>query len=71
MVQKDSPESGKHFKYLQTVSEMSRKVFQTHFQKSYFFEKALFFQTKIGQMVEKKKIFRKHMIFENESEKLF
>ena len=70
MVQKDSPESGKHFKYLQTISEVSRKVFQTHFRKSYFFDKA-FFSNKNRPNVHKKKLFRKNTIFENETEKLF
>ena len=42
-LQKYSFESGKHSKCLQSMFEVSRKDFQTHFQKSYFFEKAFFF----------------------------
>ena len=45
-LQKDSFESGEHFKYLQNMSEVSGKYFQTHFQKSYFFEKAFLFRQK-------------------------
>ena len=41
-LQKDSLESGEHSKCLQSMSEVSRKDFQTHFQKSYFSEKAFF-----------------------------
>ena len=42
MVQKDSRESGEHSKYLQSISEVSRKDFQTHLRKSYFFRKSFF-----------------------------
>ena len=32
-LQKDSPQSGEHSKYIETMSEVSRKNFQNHFQK--------------------------------------
>ena len=35
-LQIDSPESGKHSKYLESMSEVSRKNSQSHFQKLYF-----------------------------------
>ena len=41
-LQKDSPKSGEHPRCLQIISGMSRKNFQTRFQKSYFFKKAFF-----------------------------
>ena len=41
-LQKDSPESEEHSRYLQSISGVSRNNFQTHFQKSYFFEKPFF-----------------------------
>ena len=56
-LQKDSLESGEHSKCLQSMSEVSRKDFQTHFQKSYFFEKA-FFYTRLAYFCLKKKLFR-------------
>ena len=69
-LQKYSFESGEHSKCLQSMSEVSRKDFQTHFQKSYFIEKA-FFSGKNRPNAYKKKLFRKNMIFENGSENLF
>ena len=69
-LQKDSPDSEKDSKCPQSMSEVSRKDFQTHFQKSYFIEKA-FFSGKNRPNAYKKKLFRKNMIFENESEILF
>ena len=56
MIQKDSRESGEHSKYLQSISEVSIKVFLYTF--------GLF-------LSEKRSFFRKNKIFENESEKLF
>ena len=44
-LQKDSPRSGEHPRCLQSISGVSRKNFQTRFQKSYFFEKAFFCAT--------------------------
>ena len=67
---KDSPRSGEHPRCPQSISGMSRKNFQTHFQKSYFFEKA-FFSDKNRPNAYKKKFFRKNTIFENGSENLF
>ena len=60
-LQKDSPESGEHSKCLQSMSEVSRKDFQTHFQKSYFFEKAFFYA--FGLFLSEKKAFSKKYDF--------
>ena len=62
-LQKDSSESGEHSQCLQSMSEVSRKDFQTHFQKSYFFRKSFCFQTKIGQTRIKKKAFSEKYYF--------
>ena len=40
MLQKDSPESGEHFKCLQSIYEVSRRYLQANFQQSYIFKKA-------------------------------
>ena len=48
---KYSFESEEHSKCLQSMSEVSRKDFQTHFQKSYFIEKAFFFRQKYAKRV--------------------
>ena len=61
-LQKDSPESEEDSKRLQSMSNVSRKDFQTHFPKSYFFEKA-FFSDKNRPNVYKKKLFRKKYDF--------
>ena len=53
-LQKDSSESGEHSKCLQSMSQVSRKDFQTHFQKSYFFEKAFLFRQKQAKRVYKR-----------------
>ena len=39
---KDSPESGEHSRYPESMSGVPRKDFLINFQKSYFFEKAFF-----------------------------
>ena len=57
-LQKYSFESGEHSKCLQSMSEVSRKDFQTHFQKSYFIEKA-FFSGKNRPNAYKKSFFEK------------
>ena len=67
---KDSPESGEHPRYPESMSGVTRKDFLMNFQKSYFFEKA-FFEVKSSPNTFKKKLFRKNMIFENSSENLF
>ena len=41
-LQKDSSDSGEHSKCLQNMSEVSRRDFQTNFQKLYFCEKVFF-----------------------------
>ena len=50
---KDSPEPGEHSRYPESMSGVHSKDFLINFQKSYFFEKALFFDVfsnrKIGQ----------------------
>ena len=67
---KDSPESGEHPRYPESMSGVPRKDFLINFQKSYFFEKA-FFEAKNRPNTCKKKLFRKNMIFEKSSENLF
>ena len=70
-LQKDTPGSGEHSRYLQSMSEVFRKHFQTDFQKSYF-SKTLFLLYEFGLFLpEKKKLFGKHMIFKNASENAF
>ena len=39
----DSPESGEHPRYPESMSGVPRKDFLINFQKPYFFEKAFFF----------------------------
>ena len=56
MLQKDSPESGEHFKYLQSMYEVIRKKYQVHFQQTYFFKKAIFY-THLGFFWLKEKLF--------------
>ena len=70
MLQKDSPESGEHSKCLQSMSEVSRKKFQSHFQKSYFPKNPRFF-TGFGHFLFKKEDFRENMSFENGSRNFF
>ena len=53
---KDSPESGEHPRYPESMSGVPRKDFLTNFQKSFFFEKAFFFPPKY---VQKKSFFEK------------
>ena len=72
-LQKNSPRSGEHPRCLQSISGVSRKNFQTRFQKSYFFEKAFFYGKGIAPIFlqDIKKLFRKNMNFENASENFF
>ena len=56
MLQKDSLESGEHFKCLQSIYEVSRRYLQVHFQQTYFFEKAIFY-TRLGYFWLKEKLF--------------
>ena len=44
MLQKDSPESGEHIKWLEHMWQVSRKDFTSHFQKAYFNENPLFLE---------------------------
>ena len=66
-LQKDSPESGEHFKFLQSMSEVSRKAFQTDFQESYFLEKAFFLIRVWPIYVSKRMPFQGNTISENHS----
>ena len=59
---KDSPESGEHPRYPESMSGVPRKDFLTTFQKSYFFEKA-FFEVKSSPNTCKQNLFGKNMIF--------
>ena len=56
MLQKDSPESGEHFKCIKSIYEVSRKDLQVHFQQAYFFEKTIF-HTRLGYFWLKEKLF--------------
>ena len=58
MSQKHSPQSGEHFKCLQSIYEVSRKDLQAHFQESYFFQKS-FFLYAFGLFLSEKKLFEK------------
>ena len=69
-LQKDSPESGEHFKYQQSMPEVSRKKFQSHFQKSYFPKNPRIFMG-FGHFPLKKQDSRENMTFENVSENIF
>ena len=66
---KDSPESGEHSRYPESMSGLPSKDFLTNLQKPYFFEKA-FFEAKNRPNTCKKKLFRKNMVFEDSSENL-
>ena len=53
-VQMDSPESGEHSKYLDSMSEVSKTNSQIHFQNLYFPHNPFFVRTKIAKPREKK-----------------